>query len=1123
MGREAREAIASIIVGFLAVVLLKDKASLKDMVLGGYKLAALGRAAPKWVDLKQTSQEAIQRVAGDHGRPDDDAQLLALFEDARFQLTGADLVETAQASKQGDLGEAVVRTLFRKLPFDGHDERIRAQARRALEAVTEAFLRDPEARAEFQAQALTRLLRSSLRLLEGAERQDEALTALRREMEALLQELRGGRLALWRPSAPEGSGRNSQSSFVAFSYEQRMTRFIGRETEREALQDFLASVEEFHWWQASGSGGQGKSRLALELLKDLDSEWDGGFLPASQLAKADWMTIRFAEPTLIVVDYVAAPEKAAAFAEAAKLLAQRARGEFGEARRLGARVRLLALEREGFDLSSEKDAARGARRDWLEPSLADARTRAALERAAFLNKALLVEPLSREEMAAVMRSWRMERGKPPLSEAEVEARLKGLEGARQGEGRAWRPLLAMMFADQEGSVAAVDEGFENLLRQTLEQERRQFWRDKEGPQPAAGNLAALACMTGGLNTESLAAFPEEPEDFYDFEEPEVLRDAWHACGFAYSPDPRAGVPAWLEARTPDLLGEYLAIWLLHGGLGGRAKKLRRIERLARDAWTQDFTGFLTFLIRLQEDFPRHEVTQALLQAAPRESAVYEVPSLMIALFAGIGAVGALERVLARSQGPEAAEALGLALIAAAENGRSFVVEMLLAKGVAVDQTIESGTFPLLMAAQEGHEAMVGKLLEAGAQADRVNERNGTFPLLQASLTGHEAVVGRLLEAGAAPDQLDPKGGAFPLLLAAQNGHEAVVGRLLGAGAQADRVHERNGAFPLLMAAQDGHEAVVGRLLATGAAADQVDPQDGLFPLLLASQNGHEAVVGRLLEAGAHADQINEQGGGFPLLIASENGHEAVVGRLLAAGAAPDQTHENGNFPLLLAAQEGHEAVVGRLLEAGATPDRVSERNGDFPLLTASKNGREAVIRMLLEAGAAPDQAHENGSFPLLVAAAQGHEAVVGRLLEAGAAPDQLDPKGGAFPLLLAAQNGHEAVVGRLLGAGAQVDRAHEQGGSVPLLLAAQNGHEAAVGRLLEAGAHADQINEQSGNSPLLLAAQNGYEAVVRALLEAGARADQAHDPSGTTPLALATQNGHEDVVRLLKSALTQES
>ncbi len=1015
MGREARETIASIGVG-CAAALLGDPASWKDVTLGAMKLAGLGRAVGlKWTDLESTSREAVNQIVQDQG---DAEQILVLFQDPRFEVTGADLAKTAQASREGDLREALVETLFRKLPFDRHEDRIKSQARRVIEALARAALRNPEIWTEFRNQALTRLLRSSLRLLEGAERQDESLTALRREVEALLQELRGERLALWRPSALEGPGRGSQSSFVAFSYEQRTTRFIGRAAEREALQEFLSAEAGFLWWQASGSGGQGKSRLALELLEDLDPEWDGGFLPASQFVKADWMEIRFEEPTLIIVDYVAAPEKAAAFAEAAKLLAQRARGEFGEARLLGARVRLLALEREGFDLSGEKGTARSARRDWLEPSLADARTRAALEATAFRDKALLLDSLSREEMAAVMRSWRMERGKPPLSDDEVEARLKGLEGARQGEGRAWRPLLAMMFADQEGPVAAGDEGFGNLLRQTLEQERRQFWRDKEGPKSAAGNLAALACMTGGLDTEALAELPEEPKDFYDFEDPEVLQDAWHACGFAFSPDPQAGVPAQLEARTPDLLGEYLVIWLLHGGWGGQAKKLQRIERLARDAWRQDFTGLLSFLIRLQEDFPRHEVTQALLRAAPREGDVFDPPSQTIALLAGIGALGVLEQVLARRQGPEAAEALGLALTVAAERDHSSVVGRLLEAGAAPDPTHESGVFPLLMAAQEGHEAVVGRLLKAGAQADRVNERNGNFPLLMAAQEGHEAVVGRLLEAGAAPDQTHENGN-FPLLLAAQEGHEAVVGRLLEAGATSDRINSQNGNFPLLLAAQEGHEAVVRRLLEAGATSDLAH-ENGAFPLLQAAKNGHETVVGRLLEAGAQADRVNERNGIFPLLMAAQEGHEAVVGRLLKAGAAPDLAHENGAFPLLQAAQNGHEAVVGRLLEAGAVPDQVNKQNGAFPLLLAAQEGHEAVVGRLLEAGAEPDKVNErNGSFPLLVTAGKGHGGMVERLLAAGARADQPHDPSGITPLALAEHQGHEEVVRLLKSALAQ--------------------------------------------------------------------------------------------------------
>ena len=85
-----------------------------------------------------------------------------------------------------------------------------------------------------------------------------------------------------------------------FVYGARAAPFIGRDSEIEELEAFLQSDASFQWWLLLGPGGQGKSRLALELCLNQRESWYAGFLRDD---KFDWLTWKPDKPTLIVADY----------------------------------------------------------------------------------------------------------------------------------------------------------------------------------------------------------------------------------------------------------------------------------------------------------------------------------------------------------------------------------------------------------------------------------------------------------------------------------------------------------------------------------------------------------------------------------------------------------------------------------------------------------------------------------------------------------------------------------------------------------------------------------------------------------------------------------------------------
>ena len=95
-------------------------------------------------------------------------------------------------------------------------------------------------------------------------------------------------------------------------YRQRKSEFFGRGKELAELQDFFHDTGWFRWWVITGEGGVGKSRLALESMRELSPEWEWGFIDSKTLKSFNWDTWQIEQPTVIVVDYASSNPEAVA-------------------------------------------------------------------------------------------------------------------------------------------------------------------------------------------------------------------------------------------------------------------------------------------------------------------------------------------------------------------------------------------------------------------------------------------------------------------------------------------------------------------------------------------------------------------------------------------------------------------------------------------------------------------------------------------------------------------------------------------------------------------------------------------------------------------------------------------
>lgn len=191
---------------------------------------------------------------------------------------------------------------------------------------------------------------------------------------------------------------------------------------------------------------------------------------------------------------------------------------------------------------------------------------------------------------------------------------------------------------------------------------------------------------------------------------------------------------------------------------------------------------------------------------------------------------------------------------------------------------------LLYAARNGHSAVVELLLKNGANIDWRDSSLETA-LFRACIGGHAATAAILLENNAQVD-LDDGEGQTPLSFAAEFGHAAIVQLLLDNDAEIDEV-TNYGKTPLLLAAEEGHINIVQLLLANGADPYRRD-MDGETALSRAVREGHTAVVQLLLDNNAEVDSKNIYRE-TPLKVATDQRHETIVQLLLDYGADANRT------------------------------------------------------------------------------------------------------------------------------------------------------------------------------------------------------------------------------------------
>jgi ankyrin repeat protein len=429
--------------------------------------------------------------------------------------------------------------------------------------------------------------------------------------------------------------------------------------------------------------------------------------------------------------------------------------------------------------------------------------------------------------------------------------------------------------------------------------------------------------------------------------------------------------------------------------------------------------------------------------------------------------------------------LSMAMVAAARNGYSDIVERLIVMGVYVNTTppSDSGRTALQAASEGGYLEIVEILLAAKADVNAKPASNAGRTALQvASEGGHLEVLERLLvsktDVNAKPAS---DSGRTALQAASGGGHIEVVERLLAMNACVNAKPANYAGCTALQAASDiGHLEIVERLLAAQVNVNAMPASgDGRTALQAASGGGHIHVVEKLLAARANVNaDPSYNNGRTALQAASEGGHLEAVEKLLAAGANVNAKPAviGGRTALQAASESGHLKVLEKLLAVKADIDaEPAYADGYTSLQAASNAGHLEVVERLLVAQANINAMPASGSgrTALQAASRSGCLEVVERLLAAKADMNANDYT--ALPA--ASEGGHVEIVERLLAAGADVD-ARPVKCSTALQAASRYGHIEAVERLLAAKADTDAEPSNDSCTALRAASENDHLEIV---------------------------------------------
>lgn len=502
-------------------------------------------------------------------------------------------------------------------------------------------------------------------------------------------------------------------------YANAVLQVIGREEEKARLGAFLDCDLDVAWFQLAGVAGQGKSRLAFDLIQDIKKKlnWRAGFLTEYGIEsfKHDWKEWQPDAHYLLVFDYVIGRE------QAIKPILQTLiynRGKFKDKK-----IRILLIERQRWDQGSviKANDQRAQDETGLSVHIGD-------KAQWFLNlcekkdfEGEFFKPcrfgdgveelneLDQDDLVTIIKQLTMELvGKMRTFSDEM---LKKILARIDDSGR---PLYAYLLAQQ---LRESEEGYESwtkidLLNYQLIRDKRRWehaFKDKAptwGDAHPAMELAVLATIVGEVK------FQDAPiERYFDNIDSSLRKEAIAiTSGWLINDDTR---PQKIHALEPDLLGEWFVLYCFHQGL--------KFEELLDLAWDYSPDKTANFLQRITQDFidsskeaSKWTVIEKLLAHKLRHENHYKALA-NVAVFIGVNLEN---RNLSIS--PNIIAALELAANSNNSDAMTYL-GLLYLKGTNISRNPEKAVKWLQQASNDGRDSATYALAECYSRGEGVEQ------------------------------------------------------------------------------------------------------------------------------------------------------------------------------------------------------------------------------------------------------------------------------------------------------------------------------------------------------------------------------------------------------------------